>query len=106
MKKTWLLALLLAGFSVASAKTYSITIYDRCMAGKVQVQPGDYRMKLEGNTAVFTNQDNGKKFEANVSVQNVPRKFDQTAIDMTKVAGEEKIQEIHLGGTRMDIKFN
>jgi len=106
MRKTWLLALLLAGFSVASAKTYSITIYDRCLAGNVQVQPGDYRLKLEGTTAVFTNQDTGKSFQANVSVQNVPRKFDETAIDMTKVAGEERIEEIHLGGTRMDIKFN
>ena len=106
MKTTWVLALVLAGFSVASAKTYSITIYDPCLAGKVQVQPGDYRLKLEGTTAVFTNEDNGKKFEANVSVQNVARKFDQTAIDMKKVSGGEQIEEIQLGGTRMDIKFN
>lgn len=106
MKKTWVLAFVLAGFSVASAKTYSITISDPCLAGKVQVQPGDYSLKLERTTAVFTNQDTGKKFEANVSVQNADRKFDQTAIDMKKVADGEQIEEIQLGGTRMDIKFN
>jgi hypothetical protein len=106
MKKTWLLALALTAFSVASAKTYNITIYEPCLAGNVQLRPGDYRLKLEGATAVFTNQDNGKNFEANVNVQNTKRKFNQTAIDTKKVAGVEKIEEIHLAGTRMNIKFN
>ncbi len=106
MTKKWLMTLALAGLSIASAKTYTLTIDRPSMVGTTQLQPGDYRLKVEGSTALLTNNRDGKEVKANVKVENAAKKFEYTAIESRQEGDVNHIKDVHLGGTRMTIDFD
>ena len=54
-------ALSLASLGIASAKSYDIVLSDPTMAGTTQLQPGEYKLKVEGTQAVFTDVQNRKR---------------------------------------------
>jgi hypothetical protein len=97
--------LALGSLAVANAKTYDIVLSGPAMAGSVQLAPGEYRLKVEGSTATFTNVQNDKSVTAPVKVEQAPKKFDQTAVDTTKQNGEDQIQSIELGGSTSKLEF-
>ena len=105
MMNKWLVILALAGASVVSAKSYSVTIVDPSTVHNVRLNPGDYRLKLDGSNAVFTDAD-GNHYTAPVSVQQATKKFDNTEVETEKVAGQDRIEEIRLSGTKMKLEFN
>jgi hypothetical protein len=110
MSKTALLAGILLGFSMAGAakgpKTYGVRIPESAMVGTSQLKPGDYRLRVAGSKASFTNENSNTTVETAVNVQNVERKFDKTTIEMTKNSqGDEKLTEIQLGGSRTKLDF-
>lgn len=98
-------ALTLASLSLASAKTYDIVFTQPSKAGSVQLTPGEYRLKVEGANAVFTNLDSNKKFTVPVKVQNSDKKFDQTAVDTTDANGTSTVESIELGGSTTKLGF-
>jgi len=98
-------ALTLASLSLASAKSYDIVLTEASKAGNVQLSAGEYRLKLEGSNAIFTNMDNNKRFTVPVKVQTTEKKFDETAVDTTKSNGAATVESIELGGSTTKLDF-
>ena len=95
---------LFAVAAVASAKSYTVTLLEPAALGKVELAPGQYKVEVNGGTAVISK---GKSHtEAQVNVENVERKFDQTTVRLDTSSSKPKIQEIRLGGTKTKLVFN
>lgn len=95
--------LALAG--IASAKSYDIVLSGPAKAGTVQLNAGEYSLKLQGSNAVFTNVDTGKSFTAPVKVQTGSKKFENTAVDTEKQNGQDEIKSIELGGSSTQLQL-
>ncbi|HEY1240501.1 MAG TPA: hypothetical protein VGF16_08080 [Bryobacteraceae bacterium] len=106
MKKLLLTGVLcLAGLTVLSAKSYDIVLSTPTKVGTAQLKPGQYRLKVEGTKATFTQVDTDKSVTTDVKVQTNEKKFDQTKVDTTKDGDVQKIQDIELGGSNTRIEF-
>src|SRR6266496_7320 len=106
MKKLVLTGILcLSTLGILSAKSYSITLANPTQAGDVQLRPGDYKMKVEGGMAVFTDLDRNKRFTVPVKVENSDDKFSETAVITKNDGGVDRIKEIDLGGSHMKIEI-
>jgi len=98
-------ALVLASFTIANAKSYDIVLSEAVTVGSVQLKPGEYRVKVEGTNAIFTNVDNDKTFTTPVKIENTGKKHDTTAVETTKAGGSDKVQAIELGGSETTLEF-
>jgi cysteine synthase len=90
--------------ALASAKTYDITIEAPAKAGNVELQPGQYKLKVEGAQAVFTD-SHDKSFTVPATVQNVDKKFSYTSVETAKQGGTDTIQAIDLGDSKTQVKL-
>jgi hypothetical protein len=106
MKTKFFLALALAGASIASAKSYDISISNPSMFGTTQVESGQYKLSLDGSKVTLINSDTRKSFEADGKVQNAPKKFSETTVQSKQVAGKNVIDKIQIAGTVTEIDFN
>lgn len=100
MFKKLLVISALACLSLA-AKQYTITLAQPAQVGKVKLAPGDYKLKIDGSTATFTDAHN-KIFTAPVKVEKVEKKAEYTAVE-TKQGGEINI--IDLSGADFKLVF-
>jgi hypothetical protein len=98
-------ALALASLSMASAKSYSITLRESATAGTVQLAAGEYNVKVDGANAIFTNVDTGKSVTTPVKVENTGKKHNETALDTSSGTGTTKLDAIELGGTDETLEF-
>lgn len=105
MMNKWLIIGMLAGLPVASAKSFDVSIAEASVVHNLRLKPGDYRLKLDGSNAIFTDAD-GNSFKTAVSVEQEPKKFPDTEVLSTNDANDQRIEEIQLGGTRTKLKFN
>jgi hypothetical protein len=106
MKKFLLVAgLALSSLTVLSAKTYDIVLSSKTKAGNVELQPGQYKLKVEGSNAIFTETNKGKSFTTPVKVQEGDKKFDDTRVQSVKEGDTDKINEIDLGGSKTKLGF-
>ena len=94
----------LLGVSLASAKSYTITLSDDCQVGSTQLTPGQYTLKLDGPKVVLID-SKGKSIETAAKVETTDRKFDQTAISISKTDGSNRLQSITLGGSKSRVTF-
>jgi hypothetical protein len=94
-------ALALASLSIGYAKSYDLVFSTPVRAGNLQLQPGQYTLKVKGNTATFTNVETDKTYTAPVKIQDAGKKFDVTAVDTSK----DQIQKIELGGSNNELEF-
>ena len=93
-----LAALALAAASAAPAH-YSLTLSTAQWVGDKQLKPGDYKVEVSGDKAVFKT---GKTVvEVPATVQKNDKKYSLTTYQAT----DSKIQEIDLGGTTTKIVF-
>ena len=99
MTKSLLLIGTLALAGIASAKSYDITLGAPAKADGLEMAAGKYQVKVVGSYAIFTSIDSGRKFVAPVKVQNVGKKFEQTAVDTTIQDGAKQITGVELGGS-------
>ena len=97
--------LALSTLSLASAKTYEITLSSPSKVGNMQLAAGSYKLTFDANKAVFTNLNTDKQVTADVKVDTVEKKFDVTAIDSTKSGEVEQINAIELGGSKTKLEF-
>ena len=97
--------LALSGLSIANAKTYHFTLDKNAVAGKAQLTPGEYNLKVEGGNAVFTNERTDQQFTTPVKVDTANKKHDNTAVESTTEGGAEHIQAIELGGSNETLEF-
>lgn len=95
----------LALASIASAKSYDIILSAPTKAGNVQLNAGEYNLKVKGTNAVFTNVETGKSFTAPVKVQQAAKKFDNTAVDTKSNNGADEIKTIELGGSMTQLEL-
>ena len=63
------------------------------------MKPGEYKLKVEGSQAVFTDQENSKSFSVPVQVENSDKKFDYTSVESRSQEGMDRIHAIDLGGS-------
>jgi len=97
--------LVLASFSLGYAKSYDLIFSTPVKAGNVDLAPGEYSLKLKGNTAIFTNVDTDKAYIAPVKIENAGKKFEATAVETTDQTGTSQIQKIQLGGSENELEF-
>jgi hypothetical protein len=105
MTRTSLLVFaMMAVSAVASAKSYSVTLFQRSIIGGAELQPGDY--KLELTESKVTMRSGKKTAEAAVEVQTADEKFSSTSVKYQNGDGKYRILEIRLGGTKTKLLFN
>lgn len=93
------------GLSVASAKTFEITLDTAAKAGSVELKPGKYSLVLMSDTMVRFTSANGQALETSAKMSTVEKKFSSTQIDLKQNNGTALIDEIDLGGTKTKIQF-
>jgi hypothetical protein len=92
--------------SLASAKTYEITLSSASKVGQTQLKAGTYKLKVEGTKAVFINVDTDKQVTTDVKVDTGEKKFEVTVIDSTKNGDMDQINAIELGGSKTKLEFS
>ena len=97
--------LCLASVSLLSAKTYNVSISTTAMAGNVQIPAGEYRLKLDGDQAVFTGVNEKRTFTAPVKMETVSQKYDEHAVVSISQGGTQHIESIELGGSQTKLDF-
>ena len=105
MKIKFLIGFALLGLSLASARSYEISVDSVSKAGDLELKPGLYKVSVAGTKVKFTNEDTGKAVETNATMESNKGKFDATSLETEQVNGVNKINEIDLGGTPTKIKF-
>ncbi len=98
-------ALAISSLTVLSAKSYEIILSGPTKAGNLQLKPGQYTLKVNGDKAVFTDINSSKSFTTPVKVQTTDKKFDDTRVQSTKEGEVDKIEEIDLGGSKTKLGF-
>jgi hypothetical protein len=93
-------ALALGSLGIASAKSYDFSLGESTMIGQQALKAGEYKVKVEGSEAVFTDVQSGKSFTVSVTIEHNGQKFDRTAVESSTAAdGMDKINKIDLGGS-------
>ena len=94
---------MLVAAAVASARSYTVNLFQPAMFGTVELQPGEYKVEVNEQTAVIRN---GKVHgESPVKVENGDTKYDKTTVRFDQGSGKMKIQEIRIGGTKTKLVF-
>ncbi len=99
MKKILVLFTVLGLAAIASAKSYSITLFEPSVIGGTELKPGEYTLELKDQKVVIRK---GKQSsEATVKIETADSKYSSTTVRYSNGDGKYRIQEIHLGGTNM-----
>jgi hypothetical protein len=82
----------------SAASTYNITISTPVSVGDKQLKPGDYKVEMEGEKAVFKS---GKTVVAELpaTAEQGDKKYANTSLDIT----DSHLKEIRVGGTTTKI---
>jgi len=85
--------------AIASAKSYTLTLFEPSVIGGMELKPGQYSLELKDQKVVIRK---GKETcEAAVKVEMADSKYGATSVRYTNGDGKYHVQEIHLGGTNM-----
>jgi len=98
-------ALAISSLTIVSAKTYEIILSGPTKAGNVELKAGQYKLKVDGANAIFTDINTSKSFTTPVKVENGDKKFEDTKVQTTKDGSVDKIEEIDLGGSKTKLGF-
>jgi hypothetical protein len=95
---------LVAGLAVASARSYTVSLFEAAMVGSTELKPGEYKIEVNDQKAVIRK---GKvQTESQVKVEEGDTKFDTTVVRYVNNAdGKPRIQEIRIGGTKTKLVF-
>ncbi|MEO8596377.1 MAG: hypothetical protein ABI759_23870 [Candidatus Solibacter sp.] len=96
---------LVAGLAVASARSYTVNLFQPSLVGTTELKPGEY--KVEVNQSKATIKKGKVETTSDVKVEEGDTKFDTTSVRYVNSAdGKVRIQEIRLGGTKTKLIFN
>jgi hypothetical protein len=106
MKKTLVLGVLLSLSSLcfAGQKSYDVIFSAPATVGGVKIAAGEYKVKVDGTNAVFTD-SKFNKVTAPVKVENGTKKFHFTAVDASKGSGVDTVNAIEFGGSTTRLEF-
>jgi hypothetical protein len=95
---------LVAGLAVASARSYTVNLFETAIVGSTELKPGEYKIEVNDQKAVIRK---GKmQTESAVKVEEGETKFDSTVVRyVNSTDGKIRIQEIRLGGTKTRLVF-
>ena len=84
--------------AVASAADYKFNLSLPMQAGSTQLKPGEYKVSVEGDKAIFKR---GKETVAEVpaTLEKNTQKYSVTSFE----SSDSKLKELHIGGT--DVKI-
>ena len=107
MKKSFVLGVMLALSTVAFAgqKSFTVVFDKAATVGAVTLAPGEYKVKVDGTNAVFTNNSSFKSVSTAVKVETSEKKFKDTAVDSVTSASGQTVQSITIGGTTTKLEF-
>jgi hypothetical protein len=91
--------------AVASAKSYSVVLSNPMKVGTAQLMPGEYKVKVEGSNAIFTDQKTQKSLTVPVKIDTAEKKYYSTEIDTAKQGDMDQIKTIELGGSTTKLEF-
>lgn len=94
----------LSSFCFAGQKSYDVIFSAPTSVGGVQLKAGEYKVKVDGTNAVFTDSKD-KSVTAPVKVENGTKKFQFTAVDASKDGGVDKVNAIEFGGSTTRLEF-
>jgi len=108
MKKSLLLIGLvsLSSLSFAGTKIYELTLVSTSQVGTAQLPAGNYRLKLDGSTAIFTNARTDKSVSTAVKLETNTKKFANTIVDSIKDGATDRVEAIKLGGSTTQLDFS
>ena len=93
-----------AGLALASAKSYSVTLFQDATFGTTELKPGQYKLEVNDTTATI---HQGKlQGEAPVKIEEGEQKFNTTSVRYDTSGAKPRIQEIRIGGTKTKLVFN
>ncbi len=101
---TRLLVAILLSVSLAAAKSYNFTLSNSAKVGDLELKPGEYKLKLEADKVLLIDRQ-GRTIEPKAKVETAERKFDQTAVAITRDGETHKLQWIALGGSKSRVVF-
>lgn len=104
MTKKLLVTFALLGLAVASAKQYSLTLFQPSVLGSTELKAGDYKLEVTNDKVVI--RGGGQAGEAPVKVETGDEKYRGTTVRYTSGNGKYEIREIRLGGTNMKLIVN
>jgi len=96
----------LSTVALAGPKSYDIVLSEPMKAGTTELARGEYKVKVEGSTAVFTNTHTRQSLSVPVKVENVDQTYHLTSLDTAKQGDEEQIKSIQLGGSKTKLEFD
>jgi hypothetical protein len=103
----FMLAFATIALSVASAapKTLHMTLAEQAWVGATELQPGDYKVEMQGDKAMLIL---GKKqIEVPAKLESSNKKFDTTLVVIDEAGSSRPaLQEIDFGGTTTRIVFS
>ena len=107
MKKTLVLGVLLGLSSLcfAGQKSYDVIFSAPATVSGVKLAAGEYKVKVDGANAVFTDSKSFKSVSTTVKVETGTKKFQFTAVDATKDSGVDRVNAIELGGSSTKLEF-
>jgi hypothetical protein len=107
MKKSLVVGAMLfvSTLAFAGPKSFTVVFDKPATIGSVTLTPGEYKVKVDGNNAVFTNNSSYKSVSTAVKVETGDKKFKDTAVDSMTSATGQTINSITIGGTTTKLEF-
>lgn len=104
MKKIVVCLVMCASFLSAAALSSKITLYQPVTLNGVELKPGEYRLRVEGDKLSL---QKGKiKAEAQVKTEEAGDKYAATSIRYLNGDGKMRLSEIQIGGTNTKLLLN
>ena len=97
MRGKFLFAFAVLALVIASAKSYTINLFEAAKVGNTELKAGEYKVELVDQKAVIRA---GKvESQVPVKVESAPTKYATTSVVYGTDGGTRQVREIHLGGT-------
>ncbi|MFB3777669.1 MAG: hypothetical protein ACE141_08655 [Bryobacteraceae bacterium] len=97
-------AFLTVALSMASAKSYTVNVFQPAVLAGAELKAGEYKLEILGDKISMKS---GKlKVEAPVTVENMPAENRSTTMRIDTDGGKPSIREIRLGGTNLKLVVN
>ena len=95
----------LSSVAMAGPKNYNVAFSAPTKAGSIDLAPGDYKVKVEGSNAIFTDEHTGASVTVPVTVENATTKFNATTLDTKTQGNTVQLVAIELGGSKVKLEF-
>ncbi len=103
MKRVILIVFLLCASLAIAAERFNVVFVYPTYVGETQLKPGQCRLTLEGDQAIF---EQGKhRLEVPVKVETVENKYRHTTVRYHIDGDKYMVSEIRLGGTNRKLVF-